>query len=545
MVSKNQTSSPAIRAKARIINIQKSNPGAEFFLLLLQSTLQIMLEDERFILRAIEESQLAVDNGCMPFGAILVVDGKEVCKATNGSSNTGVRGGGSDVTRHAEMELIRKACALPDIQRDKATLYTSTEPCVMCSGAIYWAGIKRVVYGCSALSLEDISGPGGFDIPIRDLYSQRRPGSRAIDVSGPCMEEAALKVHRECGVWNKFKAKQTEVDEIALERSLMHSGIGDAAVDIDGNNSVPVIDMSLPEDQVAEEMWNAANDVGFFTVINHGIPQEAIDSIFGVSEAFFTGLSVEEKEEQSPFDRTLNSGYEYMTQVRPSTGTNDQKESLQMTARQGCMEGRWPSTPENFESASKEMIAFSHDLACRLVSLLERKIPHLEPGTLAKSHSLWNHDGQCTLRLLHYPPMDETSLKELTKPGNVHWRAGPHTDWDCVTLLFQRMGESGLECRSNPRAASTGEASWIPVPPTEGGIAVNIGDMLMRWSDGKLFSNLHRVRMPNDAEECRRSRYSVGFFLQADKSSLIESQNSETITAGDYILSRIKSNFSK
>ena len=363
----------AIRAKDRVGHdnihpIQKSNPGAEFFLLLLQSTLQSMLEDERFILRAIEESQLAVDNGCMPFGAILVVDGKEVCKATNGSSNTGVRGGGSDVTRHAEMELIRKACTLPDIQRDQATLYTSTEPCVMCSGAIYWAGIKRVVYGCSALSLEDISGPGGFDIPIRDLYSQRRPGSRAIDISGPCMEEAALKVHRECGVWNKFKAKQTEVDEIALERSLMQSGIGDAAADSD--TSVPVIDMSLPEDQVAEEMWKAANEVGFFTVINHGIPQEAIDSIFGVSKAFFTEKSVEEKEEESPFERTLNSGYEYMAQVRPSTGTCDQKESLQITARQGCMEGRWPSTPENFEGTSKEMTKLSHDLAWRVVSLL-------------------------------------------------------------------------------------------------------------------------------------------------------------------------------
>lgn len=508
-------------------------------------------EDVRLMARAIAESQAAVDNGCMPFGAILAIDGKEVLKATNASSNTGVRGGGSDVTRHAEMELIRKACCTPGIDKSRSVLYTSTEPCVMCAGAIYWAGIKRVVYGCSAMSLEKISGPGGFDIPIRDLYSQARPGSRKIDIAGPCLEEAALKVHRECGVWRNSSKKEEkeEVDEIALERSLLLSGIGNAAVD--EKHNVRVIDMSLPEEQVANEMWKAAKDVGFFTVINHGIPQESIDSIFSVSETFFGTFTKEEKEKQSPFSRALNSGYEFMTQVRPSTGTNDQKESIQISARHGCMENRWPSTPSDFQTTSKNMIQLSHELACKIVSLLEVKgCPHLEPGTLAKSHTLWNDDGQCTLRLLHYPPIEKAELEELTKPGNVHWRAGPHTDWDCVTLLFQRIGEAGLECRCNPRSDATSSdkassSSWVPVPPVEGGIAVNIGDMLMRWSDGNLFSNLHRVRMPNTLEECSKSRYSVAFFLQADKSSVIKSKSSEPITAGDYILSRIKSNFSK
>ena len=78
----------------------------------------------------------------------------------------------------------------------------------------------------------------------------------------------------------------------------------------------------------------------------------------------------------------------------------------------------------------------------------------------------------------------------------------------------------------------------------EGGIAVNIGDMLSRWSDGRLLSNLHRVRMPT-AAECTppKSRYSIGFFMQADKHVLIEPKDSEPITAGDYIVGRIKSNF--
>ena len=82
----------------------------------------------------------------------------------------------------------------------------------------------------------------------------------------------------------------------------------------------------------------------------------------------------------------------------------------------------------------------------------------------------------------------------------------------------------------------------------EGGIAVNVGDMLSRWSDGRLLSNLHRVRMPlpeeaGGADGLSPSRYSIAFFLQADKRALIKSETHDEITAGDYILGRIRSNF--
>lgn len=115
-------------------------------------------------------------------------------------------------------------------------------------------------------------------------------------------------------------------------------------------------------------------------------------------------------------------------------------------------------------------------------------------------------------------------------------------DWANVTLLFQRPGQGGLECCANPRTGDPKELYWTAIHPMETGIAVNIGDMLVRWSDGKLYSNLHRVRLPADAS---KSRYSIAFFAQSDKHTWIESKDSEPITAGDYILSRIKSNFAK
>ena len=322
--------------------------------------------------------------------------------------------------------------------------------------------------------------------------------------------------------------------EIEVERFLATSGLGAASCAVDGQ--VPVID--LLSSAAGEAMWDAAQEPGFFVVTNHGIPEEAIDEAFALSAEFFA-QGRESKMAQSPFAANMNAGYEFFSQVRPSTGTPDQKESLQITAREGCMDGRWPSP--NFRSSMEEFMQKTHALGSRILSILEPKAcPKLNVGTLASAHNLWVDDGQCTLRLLHYPPV----LEPERLPAN-YWRAGPHTDWCCITLLFQRPGNEGLECAPNPKAVKEG-APWLKVDPLPGGIAINIGDMLGRWSDGRLLSNLHRVRMPT-ADECLtpKSRYSMAFFMQADKRVRIECDTNETITAGDYILGRIRSNFAK
>jgi isopenicillin N synthase-like dioxygenase len=403
-----------------------------------------------------------------------------------------------------------------------------------------------MVYGATSEQLVELAGPGGFDIPVETLYSMGREGTRMIEVVGPLLAEQAMKVHAESGRWPGCVNKGAASD-IETERSLFLSGLG--AAEVRRDVQVPVIDLSKGTDEdIADRLMTAANSVGFFTLTGHGIPQELIDQAFEVAEQFFSQDQTE-KEKQSPFARNLNSGYEYMTQVRPSTGTNDQKESLQITARAGCMDGRWPTTPSNFHGVSEQLMQEGLTLAKRVLNLLQAKAcPHLDPGLIANSHRLWSEDGQCTLRMLHYLPMDVDTLRKLTTPdeeGRIHWRAGPHTDWDNVTLLFQRPGQAGLECCSNPHDSGK-DRYWAPIDPVEGGIAVNIGDMLARWSDGKLYSNLHRVRMPTE-QECTppSSRYSIAFFAQSDKSAVIESKTSEPITAGDYILSRIQSNFSK
>lgn len=344
--------------------------------------------DKACLRRSIKMSAIAVANGNMPFGAVVADAGGNILKeGHNLSAARKERGGAGDVTRHAELELVRMVADIDMDTRKGCTMYASTEPCVMCAGAIYWSGIGRIVFGASSEELCEWSGPGGFDIPVKEIYSLGRPGTRQLEIEGPLLSEEAMKVHRESGIWkgsDELKIAQANAD-IETERSLFSSGIGAAAATRDF--SVPVIDLSQENDEViAEQLWNAATTVGFFTLIGHGIPQEMIDSAFEASAAFFS-LPEEEKTEMSPFSREMNSGYEYMTQVRPSTGTADQKESLQITAREGVMDGRWPSVPSNFRPVAESLIAEGHKLTNRLLNLMEPKAcPNLEPGTLAKSH---------------------------------------------------------------------------------------------------------------------------------------------------------------
>lgn len=141
------------------------------------------------------------------------------------------------------------------------------------------------------------------------------------------------------------------------------------------------------------------------------------------------------------------------------------------------------------------------------------------------------------MRLLHYLPMPEG------EPDPSIWRAGAHTDFDCLTLLHQRVGQGGLQV-SRGRDGDDNELRWTSVEPDAERITCNIGDMLVRWSDDALTSTLHRVRMPRQGEDTG-PRYSLAYFAQADTDALIEgpARRYEPITAADYLQERIRANF--
>ncbi|WP_329577438.1 nucleoside deaminase [Streptomyces sp. NBC_01361] len=153
-------------------------------------------EDEKFLLAAIERAAHAREGGNHPFGALLVLDGEPVLEA----GNTVITD--RDATGHAETNLVRLASMT--YRREQlagAALYTSTEPCAMCAGAVYWSGIGRVVYALGEDELLALTGANEANptmaLPCREVFAA---GQRPVDVRGPFLYEKAASVHD--GFWH-------------------------------------------------------------------------------------------------------------------------------------------------------------------------------------------------------------------------------------------------------------------------------------------------------------------------------------------------------
>jgi len=353
--------------------------------------------------------------------------------------------------------------------------------------------------------------------------------------------------------------------DVDTESKLLTSGLGLKRALNDSANSVPVIDFSnwdvldYSDDVLDAKLYDAASNVGFFALVNAPfVNKEDIDRQFEFSEKFFARARAV-KEQESPYNAKLNSGYEYKLQVRPSTQLKDEKESFQVTAKESSMETRWPKDMgPDFEANTREFMGKSLELAKMVIARLQRERRRRrraqggeeeeeeEEEDIASKHSLWvENESQCTLRMIHYPPFDSVEeAEDQAKMG--YMRAGAHTDWCNVTLLYQRteFGNGGLECAANPRRDGFENTEWAQIDHTNpGAITVNIGDMLSRWTNGDLLSNLHRVRMP-EGEEALKSRHSMAFFAQADESAVIRAYpGQESLTAKEYILGRIRSNY--
>jgi tRNA(Arg) A34 adenosine deaminase TadA len=152
--------------------------------------------DEVLMRRALDLARQARDHGNHPFGALLTdADGNVRLEAENTVVTE------HDCTGHVEISLMRLACR--NLDRNTlatATLYTSTEPCAMCAGAIYWAGVSRVVFGLREVELRILTGDDPRNptlaLPCREVFAR---GQRLIEVIGPLLEDEARAVHE--GFW--------------------------------------------------------------------------------------------------------------------------------------------------------------------------------------------------------------------------------------------------------------------------------------------------------------------------------------------------------
>jgi len=156
---------------------------------------EISPEDHRHLLRSIALAAEARAGNNHPFGALLVdAAGAVLCEA----GNTVVTA--RDPTGHAELNLVRLAGPIDPAVLARATLYTSTEPCAMCAGAIYWSGIGRVVFALPEDALRAMTGADPknptLELPCREVFAR---GQRPVVVAGPAAIAEARAVH--AGFW--------------------------------------------------------------------------------------------------------------------------------------------------------------------------------------------------------------------------------------------------------------------------------------------------------------------------------------------------------
>ncbi|KAK7203781.1 hypothetical protein BZA70DRAFT_59576 [Myxozyma melibiosi] len=274
-------------------------------------------------------------------------------------------------------------------------------------------------------------------------------------------------------------------------------------------DELPVIDLSSADvAEVGKKLYEAASTLGFFFVDGSGFTQEEVDSMFKLGEEFFA----RPMDEKSKYPITNNRGYSAFNQealdVDDGKKKGDPKEIFNFGPfEQSANPDRQPLPPvfDEARPAMAEFTAKCHAVANRLLEALGTAL-ELEPGWFASRHELERPSGS-TLRILHYPAMTD-----VEGPAD-EIRAGAHTDYGAVTLLFQREGQAGLEVQS----PVTKEWIRVPAPGSRAAgrsapIVVNIADQLSFWSGGVLRSAYHRVRFPAAAQRTGKDRYSMAYF---------------------------------
>ncbi|MFL2809236.1 MAG: isopenicillin N synthase family dioxygenase [bacterium] len=166
-------------------------------------------------------------------------------------------------------------------------------------------------------------------------------------------------------------------------------------------------------------------------------------------------------------------------------------------------ENQWPQNPANFQQAWETCYEAMSSISMRLMKLfaLALRLPQNYFDGLPQQPI-------SALRANHYPTLNKAVL-----PGQM--RAGEHSDYGSLTLLFQEEGSSGFKILNRQK-------KWIPVTPCKPDEVVNLGDLMENWTNGRWISKLHRVVAPQNKKDLAQSRMSLAFFQQPDWNARIE-----------------------
>lgn len=306
-------------------------------------------------------------------------------------------------------------------------------------------------------------------------------------------------------------------------------------------NTLPLIDIaplygtdSAAWRDVATQIDTACRDWGFFYITGHGIPPERIDALLAAAKAFFA-LPEAEKLKIDITRTAHHRGYGAIaTEQLDPTQPSDLKETFDMGFHMAAdhpevLAGkplRGPNRHPDLPGWAALMEQHYADMQALAQTLL--RAVALALGIERDFFDARFAEPISVFRMIHYPPRH--TAHSADQPG-----AGAHTDYGCVTLLYQDDA-GGLQVRNV-------HGEWIDAPPIPGSFVVNIGDMMARWSNDRYTSTPHRVISPLGVH-----RYSMPFFAEphpdTEISCLPNCSSADNppkyppVTSAEYLLSR-------
>ncbi len=269
------------------------------------------------------------------------------------------------------------------------------------------------------------------------------------------------------------------------------------------------VSLNQPLENIADELGRSFSEFGFAIVRDHGIPQHLIDHAEAMSKAFFALPDETKRQYKIPGAGGARGYTPFGTEKAKDAKVHDLKEFWHVgrslpddhELAAYMAPNVWPQEVEGFEETFEALYAAFEKAGLRVLEAIAIHLGldrHFFEDTV--------RDGNSVMRLLRYPPLEGEHAE-----GAI--RAAAHGDINTITLLLGAE-EAGLELL-------TKQGEWLAVNPPPGALAVNIGDMLDRLTNGKLRSTTHRVVNPH-GEAAYRARYSMPFFLHFRPEFVIE-----------------------
>jgi len=291
---------------------------------------------------------------------------------------------------------------------------------------------------------------------------------------------------------------------------------------------VPVVDISgfstgdaAARARVTREVADAVEGIGFLTIVGHGVPEKSMRDVSAVYRSFFD-LPLDIKLKYVNRARNTNRGYvpfgeEFVASSHDAVAPPDWRETFAFgrfdlpddryyadsDAGYAYEENILPSETTDMVATAKTFYRALEDLNLRLLRIFAAALDIDETFFFDKfdKHA-------SVLRAINYPEQDRPP-----EPGQL--RCGAHSDFGTHTFLLIDDAPGGLQVLNRAD-------EWVDVDPAPGSFVVNIGDLMMTWTNDRWLSNLHRVaNPPPDADRATR-RQSIAFFVQPNYDAQIE-----------------------